>query len=470
MSNIGCILYPPTLDYYYLVQRPQQLMKSFSELDVPAYYINNPSPQSGVQSGIERLNENFYLFNNVDPGPFLQNINPVVYYTSAAQTDSLSKYNPALVVFDSVDEPSEEFKGWAPYYHKALSNADVVLTTSDKLFNVASQVNPHTFLVPNGCDYDHFSNRIYGPPVDIANLPRPIIGYIGVVATWVDLNLIVKVADQYPDYSIVVVGPLYNVTDVPQRPNIHWLGFRDYEVLPAYAQNFDVGIIPFRVSSMIEAVNPIKMWEYMATGMPIVTTPMPEVRKFDDVVLVSDTDEEFVLNISRAIYGDTEDNRNKRIVLARENSWRVRAQLVIEIIAERLAQKGISGSAAIPDIADVEAISYPTGIVTGIATSHRYGITIGSSSCSSSRIISSRTSGYCSRSFVTCRSINAGRKTSLRLSRRKSRRPLRPRRDPRRDRRKIIAPKVTKPNVSRHTKIKVVGGPALKVYTERCVL
>lgn len=371
MSNISCILYPPTLDYYYLVQRPQQLMKKFSELDVPVYYINNPSPQSGVFKGIERVNENFYLFNNVDPLPFLKNLNPVVYYTSAAQTDMIRRYNPSLVVFDSVDEPSEEFEGWRPYYDKAVRSADVVLATSDKLFELASAINPNVYLVPNGCDYEYFSNFIHGRPAEIADLPGPIIGYIGVVATWVDVDLIAKVADSYPDYSVVVVGPLYNVSDVPRRPNLHWVGFKPYEQLAAYVQSFSVGLVPFKATSMTEAVNPIKMWEYMAAGIPIVTTNMPEAKKYRDVVLASENHEEFIDNIYRALFEDPPENRAKRMALAQQNSWKVRAEQILAIIREKLAQKGITSANPIPDMSSTNLNSLPE-VTAGASAFYTY--------------------------------------------------------------------------------------------------
>lgn len=467
MSNISCILYPPTLDYYYLVQRPQQLMKKFSELDVPVYYINNPSPQSGVQSGIERLNENFYLFNNVDPKPFLKNLNPVVYYTSAAQADMIRQYNPALVVFDSVDEPSEEFEGWKPYYDKAVRTADVVLTTSDKLFELACTINPNSYLVPNGCDYEYFSNLIHGRPAEIADLPGPIIGYIGVVATWVDVELIARVADRYPDYSVVVVGPLYNVSDVPRRPNLHWLGFKPYEQLAAYVQNFDVGIVPFRATSMTEAVNPIKMWEYMATGIPIVTTNMPEAKKHQDVVLASETEEEFLDNIYKAIFEDSPEKRAKRMSLAQQNSWKVRAEVIIAIIQEKLFLKGITESQPVPDVNQPNLpFQTPPGLVTSTSASFFY-------SPHRSLKVGRKVSFKFSTSPVG-RMLLQKRKTPTRIGRKaiKSRKTSSPvGRMLLRSRRSIQgACKAKTVHVSRPVTVRVTGGPAFKFSTGRCVV
>lgn len=345
MSNLGPILYPPTLDYNYLVQRPQQLTKSFAELGFPVYWENRPSPHNSQIAAITEVIPNFFLFNNVDPRPFLENIRPVVYYSATSQVDELKKYNPSLVVFDSVDEPSDEFESWRPYYQRAVSSADLVITTSSKLHSMALALNPYSYMVPNGCDYDYFATARSGTlpvPEDIAAIPGPIIGYIGVVATWLDYELIDRLAQAYPDCNIVMIGPLYNVTDVPRRPNIHYLGFKAYEELAAYAQVFRVGIIPFKLSSMIESVNPIKMWEYMAAGIPIVSTNLPETEKFSDVVHVSVTHDDFIANIHRALYADTDELRDKRLAIASENSWLSRARQIIALMEERLAEKGIT--------------------------------------------------------------------------------------------------------------------------------
>lgn len=452
-------------------------MRKFSELNVPVYYVNNPSPQSGVHRGIERVNENFYLFNNVDPLPFLKNLNPVVYYTSAAQTDMIRQYNPALVVFDSVDEPSEEFEGWKPYYDKAVRTADVVLATSDKLFELASSINPNVYLVPNGCDYEYFSNLIHGRPAEIADLPGPIIGYIGVVATWVDVELIARVADKYPDYSVVVVGPLYNVSDVPRRPNLHWLGFKPYEQLAAYVQNFDVGIVPFRATSMTEAVNPIKMWEYMAAGIPIVTTNMPEARKFQDVVLASETEEEFLDNIYRAIFEDSPEKRAKRMALAQQNSWKVRAEQIIAIIQEKLALKGITESSPIPAINDQADFPYhaPPGVVTSASSSYTYATSTASSQFfSPHRLIKvGRKVTFKLSTSSVGRMLLQSRKSPTRvgkmaLQRRKSSAPLG--RMALRSRRFVKRPfKASTVHVSRHVSVRIAGS-AFKFSTGRCVV
>jgi len=342
MSDIACILYPPTLDYHYLVQRPQHLMKNFSLQGISCMFMNMPGIYHRDYRGIEEINPQLYIFHEVDPAPYVNGIRPVVYYSATAQVDKIARYNPSLLVFDSVDEPSDEFAAWRPYYYRAVAGADVVLCTSEKLYHMARAINPNVYLVPNGCDYEHFSRAARGElarPYDLKHIEGPIIGYIGVIATWCDLELIEQLARAYPHCQLVMVGPLYNVGRVPQRSNLHWLGFKAYDQLPAYAQAFDVGIIPFRQTNMTESVNPIKMWEYMAAGLPVVTTALPEASKYRDIIYYSTDHASFIDNVGEAIEHDTLEGRIRRLSLAGENSWAARAQEVTRIMEYHLAIK-----------------------------------------------------------------------------------------------------------------------------------
>lgn len=346
MSSINCILYPPTLEYHYLIQRPQHLMRSFSELGIPVFFLNNSSTYSRKPNGISKLNDLFYLVNNVDPMPYINGAKPVVYYTNAAHVDLVHQYNPSLVVFDSVDEPSEEFASWRPNYYRAVASADIVLAASDKLYQMALRLNNNVHLVPNACDYEYFSGNsdkydYLAVDDDILTINKPIIGYIGAIASWCDLNLIAEIADNFPYYNVVMIGPYYNISKVPHRRNIHWLGFKPYEQLAAYARYFDVAIIPFKKTSMTESVNPIKMWEYLATGMPIVSTALPEARKYSDLIYCSEDHREFLINIKKALEEDSIEKREQRKDIASRNSWLERARTIMEIIENEMRLRNL---------------------------------------------------------------------------------------------------------------------------------
>jgi len=117
-------------------------MKNFSLQGIPALFMNLPGIFQRDFRGIEEINPQLFVFHEVDPSPYLQGIMPVVYYSATAQVDKVGRYDPSLLVFDSVDEPSDEFSAWQPYYHRAVATADVVLCTSEKLYHSARLSTP----------------------------------------------------------------------------------------------------------------------------------------------------------------------------------------------------------------------------------------------------------------------------------------------------------------------------------------
>jgi len=171
--------------------------------------------------------------------------------------------------------------------------ADLVVTTSRALQEAKAPLNPNTILVPHGVDYEHFSKAVTDNlpvPADMKDIPHPILGFFGLIRDWVDLGLLAEVARRRPDWHIVLLGDS-TVDLAPYRslPNMHFLGRRPYEDLPAYCRCFDVGLIPFKINELTKAVNPIKLREYLAAGLPVVSTPLPEVAACGSSVRVADT-------------------------------------------------------------------------------------------------------------------------------------------------------------------------------------
>lgn len=333
------ILYPPTIDYDWLVQRPQQLMRCFAKLGATVYYMN-PGSHSRYAVGITSVSPDLHVVNKTAP-PLSYDL-PLVYYFSAAEhIGAAGNYSPSLVVFDYLDEPVEEFAYWHQFKAQALAGADLVVAASDSLYREACLASSNVILAPNGCDASLFApaaERALPVPEDIAGIAGPIIGYHGAVATWLDYGLICQIADAYPDWNLVFVGPFYNVSDVPRRPNLHWLGYKELSQLPAYDQMFDVAIIPFRISALTQAVNPIKMWEYLASGLPVVSTALAETKNRADIYYSEDP-QAFLANIARALHENNETKKQARVALAAENDWLKRAQVIMEAIRRTYAAR-----------------------------------------------------------------------------------------------------------------------------------
>jgi glycosyltransferase involved in cell wall biosynthesis len=162
-----------------------------------------------------------------------------------------------------------------------LRRADAVIVSADLLYASKAKFNPHTTLVRHGVDFEHFK-RALDPgtviPDEISKLPRPIIGFFGLIADWVDVDLMAEVAKHFNRGSLVVLGKATTDTSVlTQLPNVHLLGRKPYEQLPSYCKGFDVALNPFRLNELTLNANPLKVREYLAAGLPVISTPIPEV-------------------------------------------------------------------------------------------------------------------------------------------------------------------------------------------------
>jgi len=182
------------------------------------------------------------------------------------------------------------------------------VVSAEKLFESKKHFNPNTFVIRHGTDWRHFRTAL-GPdlpiPVDIVDLPRPIIGFHGLLADWVDYELIKKVAERFKNGSVVLIGKV--AVDAEQKikvlddvPNVHFLGRKPYAELPAYCKAFDVAINPFEINELTLAANPLKVREYLAAGLPVVSTDIPEVRVLDDCLVGTDHDD-FIRKIEQAL-------------------------------------------------------------------------------------------------------------------------------------------------------------------------
>lgn len=211
--------------------------------------------------------------------------------------------------------------------------ADVVFTTSRALLESKRGYNPETHLALHGVDHAHFA-RALAPetavPDDIARLPRPVLGFIGLIEEWVDLDLIAQLAARRPDWSLALIGKSKVDTSrlVPHR-NVHLLGHKPYASLPGYCKAFDVSLIPFVVNELTRHVNPIKLREYLSAGLPCVSTEIPAVRDHVDpaseglggACYVADTQHEFHDAVERALHADSPGARRRRSDAMKSETW-----------------------------------------------------------------------------------------------------------------------------------------------------
>jgi glycosyltransferase involved in cell wall biosynthesis len=219
---------------------------------------------------------------------------------------------------------------WRSYERDLLSMCDGAFATAVALEEQIRADAPALPVerVPNGVDSAWFRARVLreSPPADLARLPRPLIGYVGTISDWLDYGSVTALARLLPTHSFVFVGPIDYASrraELCTAPNIHWLGRKAYEDVPAYIGAFDVCWIPFAQGPIVEHTNPIKLFEYFALGRPVVTTPMPEVLPFTGggLVYIGQTPQELAGALEAARTGDSAAAQSRRRAVAEEHGW-----------------------------------------------------------------------------------------------------------------------------------------------------
>jgi glycosyltransferase involved in cell wall biosynthesis len=234
-------------------------------------------------------------------------------------------------------------KSFSEIETELIRRCDVIITTAEELRRVKAHLNPNIFTVTNGADVKHFS-RTQDPETPIAselvNLPRPVVGYIGSVFRWINQKMVAYAAKQRPGWSFVFVGPLQtNISSLQKLPNVHFLGPRPYTALPSYLKGFDVATVPFVINEVTLRASPIKFYEYLASGLPIVATRLPDFEPFEHLAWLIRTPEEFVAGLEQAVQNDSLHARKLRMIEARKHSWEARFQQIETILTQALERR-----------------------------------------------------------------------------------------------------------------------------------
>ena len=234
---------------------------------------------------------------------------------------------------------SEYDAGIMRSHHERMCRiADVVFASSAALLADCRPLTKRAFLIPHGVDWEHFSAAAMHPPTppdDIADIRGPVIGFFGLLHEWVDLGLVRAVAERFPAATVVLIGPVrVPLGGLAELPNVRVLGPRPYEHLPAYCAAFDVALLPFVLNQLTEAVNPIKLREYLAAGVPTVTTALRELLPLADTpgLHVAASAEDFVEAVGRRLTGRDERARRGLATSMAPHSWSARCgEMALEV-------------------------------------------------------------------------------------------------------------------------------------------
>jgi glycosyltransferase involved in cell wall biosynthesis len=231
-----------------------------------------------------------------------------------------------------------------------LEKSNLVIVCSDYLKEGKRRLNAHTHLVTHGVDFAHFSRAATEStsiPSELRELPRPILGFHGLLADWVDLKIIREIASLRANWSIVLVGRAdTNLSPIENISNICVLGHRPYERLPEYLHAFDVAILPFVCNELTFNSNPLKLREYLAAGLPVISAPLPEAAKFGDRLTLASTAQEYVDAIERLLAkGETGPSLARSLQMEKE-SWDHKVAEMETLLAAALGEKNGAPSEA----------------------------------------------------------------------------------------------------------------------------
>ncbi len=373
------------LGWDWVWQRPQQFLSRFSkrhqilfvEGPLPSDEVTVPTPEMRevtefpnitvlrMKMPSSRWNDGAWvdkerrrLVQEVLAGPLGLRFRDSVqwFYDPMAVTAFAGHMGERAIVFDCMDQLSQ-FKGSPKELirreRELLAIADVVFAGGPKIGRDKIKHNANTHSYGCGVDIKHFGkarSKTTKIPEDVANLPGPVFGFFGVVDERMDYELVAALADAYPDGSVVIIGPMTKIDPaaVPQRPNLHWLGGRDYQQLPAYVKKFDVCLMPFAINEATEYINPTKALEYMATERPIVSTPVEDVvLQFSGVVKISQTSEEFIRLCGEAVTAPDQAAIKRGKKLSERNSWESIVEAMEGHIADVMADESPVASSVV---------------------------------------------------------------------------------------------------------------------------
>ena len=263
---------------------------------------------------------------------------PVVMVLRPLPLDWLNIPNPSGMLYYAVDEQTG-FGGFSERDRRQireredalLEHADVVLGVSPRLAERFGKTNPRTYMLENGADADHYHPARLArctPHPALRGVSGPVLGFIGQVDERMDQDLLLEMARRRPGWTIALAGRIKDGVDVSRleaEPNILLLGYQPYETLPQFAVAVDVFLVPYVKSPLTESCNPLKIHEYLATGKPVVSTPLEGIVLCRDYIELALGTEEFVVAADKVL-ADPEAGRAERLGYAAENDWTSRVE------------------------------------------------------------------------------------------------------------------------------------------------
>jgi GT2 family glycosyltransferase/SAM-dependent methyltransferase len=354
----------PIFDFEFRFQRPQQVAAQFARAGHRVFWI---SPSRLLPTSSRELYESVLIRENIweirlRAAPFDLYRGALEPSQIAAMLDGLGRLYEdfgvpsscaflqfpfwrriglglreefgAKLVYDCMDDwqnwPADPLPGAFSLAEERelVHESDVLVVTSRELQNRHSADRVESKLIPNAADFDFFRNA---PASSLASdIKRPVVGYYGAIADWFDLDLMIQVARSRPQYSFVLIGQVHqlDVSELKALPNTYLLGEKPYSELPGYLRGFDVCTLPFRMNRLTKSVDPVKVYEYICQGKPVVSVPLAELAPMSELLYFAEGPEEFSSQIDSALAERDAVLEQKRIAFASKNTWKDRFDIL----------------------------------------------------------------------------------------------------------------------------------------------
>jgi UDP-galactopyranose mutase len=353
------------LRWDFVFQRPQHLMTRFARNrrvffieepvygdDKPGFEISNrekgpfivvPHLPNGADADaiMPRLIDEFRRKEEI--------IDCVAWFYTPMMLDWMDGLRPHVIVYDCMDELSlfkNAPKELIERENALLDLADLVFSGGQSLYEAKRERHPASYAFPSSIDKSHFEKALSvdEEPADQRSIPRPRIGFCGVIDERTDIELLSRIAEIRPDWQFIMLGPVVKIdeADLPRHENIHYLGRKQYGDLPSYIGGWDVAMMPFAMNDSTRFISPTKTPEYLAAGRPVVSTPIRDVvRPYGDkgLVDIAATPEEFVAAIEKAMAEDPAFRQQKAGEFLSTISWDKTQEEMQQLITNVLARK-----------------------------------------------------------------------------------------------------------------------------------
>jgi glycosyltransferase involved in cell wall biosynthesis len=279
---------------------------------------------------------------------------PIVWSFIPSSADVATALRRRLLVYHCVDEFSEftgtDAAATTAMESKLASRADVVFVSASSLLETKRRLNPNTFLVTHGVDVEHFRKALdpaTAIPADLERGDGPVIGFFGLVEDWVDLELVRHLAVSRPRWSVVLIGKVAtDLSAVRDLPNVVVLGRRSYQDLPGYCRGFDAAILPFRVNNLTVAANPLKLREYLAAGLPVVATAIPEAERLAPPIRVGASPETFLAHLDEILASGRTGPQHQISATMSQETWDRKVD-ELALVASRFLDRPASAPATL---------------------------------------------------------------------------------------------------------------------------